>query len=168
MLRHPVWLLLFIGQVTFGANWRPSEDFLSAVRYVESYNGVFVRGDGGQSLGDFQISEAAWTDVNGWRKTRKLQCYNYDRHVFDRKLNRLYAADYLSILHQELTQKLKRAPTSGELYAAYNMGLSQFAQCKYRLNQVNPVTRRKCQQIARIMDIKAQAQVTVNRVGGRS
>ncbi len=168
MLRYSVLLLLFVGPVTFGSHWRPSEEFLSAVRYVESCNGVFVHGDGGESLGDFQISEGAWTDVNAWRKSRKLPCYSYNRHVFDRKVNRGYAADYLSILHRDLTKNLKRAPTSGELYAAYNMGLSQFAQCKYRLARVNPVTRRKCQQIARIMDLKAQAQAAANPVRDRS
>src|SRR5437879_3493443 len=137
MLKHPtLLLLLFISQAAFGANWRPGDDFLSAVRYVESRNGMFLHGDGGQSLGDFQISAAAWTDVNAWRKASKLPCYSYERHVFDRKLNRLYAADYLTILHAELAKKLGRAPTSAQLYAAYNMGLGQFAECKYQLSRV--------------------------------
>jgi hypothetical protein len=168
MLGRPIFLLLCLGQTLLGSNWRPSEDFLGAVRYVESSNGRFLHGDGGQSLGDFQISEAAWIDVSAWRKARKLQCYSYDQHVFNRKINRIYAADYMTILHGELKKNLKRAPTSGELYAAYNIGLSEFARCKYRLTRVNRVTRRKCQQIALIMDVKAQAQATSASVGGRS
>jgi hypothetical protein len=168
MLGRPLLLLLCICQTVLGSNWRPSDDFLSAVRCVESSNGIFLHGDGGQSLGDFQISEAAWIDVSAWRKARRLPSYSYDQHVFNRKINRIYAADYMTILHGELKKNLKRAPTSGELYAAYNIGLSEFGRCNYRLNRVNRVTRRKCQQIALIMETKAQAQATSASVGGRS
>jgi len=144
-----VWLL---AGTLAGANpWRPSERFLSAVRYVESANGMFLFGDSGQSLGDFQISEAAWADVSSWRKERNLPCYNYNRCAFNSRINRAYAADYLSLLQGELKKKLNRNPSSSEIYAAYNMGIAQFAQCKYSLNQVNPVTLRKCQQINLIL-----------------
>jgi hypothetical protein len=168
MLGRPIFLLFCLTQTMFGSPWRPSEDFLAAVCFVESSNGRFLHGDGGQSLGDFQISEAAWIDVSAWRKARKLPSYSYEHHVFNRRINRTYAADYLTILHGELTRNLKRAPTSGELYAAYNIGLSEFARCKFRLNRVNRVTRQKCQQIALIMDLKAQAQASAAPVGGRS
>jgi hypothetical protein len=125
------------------ATCRPSERLLHAVRYVESSNGRFTYGDKGRSLGDYQLSRAAWTDVNGWRKSRNMRTYSYDIHVWDKSVSRVYAADYLSILHRELTKRLGRGPTTPELYAAYNMGLTGFAQCGYQLARVNPTTARK-------------------------
>ena len=150
------YILLLIGVVCYtgnlmAANWRPPERFLHAVRYVESSHGKFTYGDNGQSLGDFQISEAAWHDVSEWRKQRQLRTYEYKTHVWNRAINRAYAADYLTIIYAELKKKLNRPPTVGEVYAAYNMGLGTFAQCGYKLARVNPVTKKKVQQIKEIM-----------------
>jgi hypothetical protein len=127
--------------------WKPSEDFLRAVRQVESSGGQFLYGDDGRSLGAFQLSEAAWADVNEWRKARKLKTYSYSGHALHSYLNQVYASNYLTMIHSELSRKLKRKPTSSEVYAAYNMGLGNFAECNYRLNQVNPVTAKKARQI---------------------
>src|SRR5262245_30845333 len=104
--------------------WQPTADFLRAVRVVESSNGQNKYGDNGESLGDFQISEAAWLDVNEWRRTRGLKTYPYDRTVFHGYISRVYASNYLTILYTKLNKRLKRPPTHAELYAAYNLGLS--------------------------------------------
>jgi hypothetical protein len=111
-------LLCLASLHAYAAGWRPTERFLFAVRYVESSHGRFIYGDDGQSLGDFQISEAAWLDVSVWRKARGFPVYDYSRNVFDRKINRLYAADYLSILYSKLKKTLKRSPTAEEVYDA--------------------------------------------------
>src|SRR3954469_23912624 len=79
--------------------WRPPQEFLQAVRFVESSNGQNKYGDHGDSLGDFQLSEAAWLDVNEWRNARGLKTYHYDRSVFNGFINRVYAANYLTILY---------------------------------------------------------------------
>lgn len=140
-------------QVT-AANWRPSERLLHAVRCVESADGLLTWGDNGRSLGDYQLSEAAWIDVNAWRKARRLPTFRYQTHVWDRKVSHVYAADYLTILHVELKKRLRRVPTASEVYAAYNMGLASFAQCQYQLARVNPTTARKCQLIEAIMEAR--------------
>ena len=127
--------------------WKPCSKFLHAVSFVESSNGQFLVGDAGESLGEFQISEAAWLDVNAWRKAKGLKVYSY-RNVFNSAVNKMYAANYLTMLHGELARKLKRDPTHAELYAAYNMGLTSFAQVNFNLARVNPVTRAKCKQIS--------------------
>jgi hypothetical protein len=137
--------------------WRPSDDFLKAVREVESSNGKFKVGDSGQSLGDFQLSEAAWLDVNAWRRARGLKTYHYDEAVFNGFINRVYASNYLTILHGELTRKLRRAPSHGEIYAAYNMGLAEFAECDYRLARVNPMTRAKVRQITEFLAARTES-----------
>jgi len=150
--RLGVWLLfLLVRGLVIAAPWEPSAEFLRAVRYIESSNGLNLYGDEGRSLGDFQISEAAWIDVSAWRKTRKLPAYSYGGHVFNRRINRLYAANYLSLLYTELSSRMSRLPSGAELYAAYNMGLTQFAQCRYELRQVNATTQRKCRLIAEIL-----------------
>jgi hypothetical protein len=145
-----LFLLVGIGDL-FAASWRPTERLLYAIRSVESSHGRFTYGDEGRSLGDFQMSEGAWLDVSTWRKAQGLPTYNYGRHVLDRKINRLYAADYLTIIYEELQKKLSRSPSSAEIYAAYNMGLGSFAHCRYQLARVNPVTAKKCQQIKQMM-----------------
>jgi hypothetical protein len=135
----------------WGASWRPPDNLLYAVHFVESSHGLFIVGDHGQSLGEYQLSEAAWLDVSWWRKARGLPTYSYERHVWDRQVSRDYAANYMSILYGVLKKRLKRPPTAAEVYAAYNMGLGSFAQCRYRLAHVNPTTARKCEQIKTIM-----------------
>lgn len=147
MSTHLVFVLCLTAVSVQAETWRPSERLLQAIRFVESSHGRFTWGDQGHSLGDFQLSEAAWLDVTSWRKARSLATYSYDRHVWDRKVSRIYAADYLAILHGHLKRKLDRPPSSAEIYAAYNMGLAAFAQCQFRLANVNPVTARKCRQI---------------------
>jgi hypothetical protein len=127
--------------------WRPDERLLDAFCQVESSGGRFVSGDGGRSLGHFQMQKAAWADVVEWRKKQSLPTHDYHGNVFDSRISRLYAADYLTILHTRLKSQYNREPTAGELYAAYNMGLSGFRKCKYDLAQANPVTRGKCKKI---------------------
>ena len=134
--------------------WKPAPDFLAAVKFVESSNGQFLVGDNGQSLGDFQLSEAAWLDVNQWRKARGLRTYNYRESVYHSFINRVYASNYLTILHGELLRKLSRPPTHAELYAAYNMGLGTFAECDFKLHRVNATTRARARQISELLNGK--------------
>ena len=148
--------ILLLGVCTLQANeWRPPERFLRAVCFVESSNGQFVIGDDGNSLGHFQLSEAAWLDVNAWRTSKGLVTYDYKKHVMKPERNREYASNYLTILHSKLNKELKRKPTLSELYAAYNMGIYSFAQCGYDLDRVNSVTRAKCGQIDSMMKARA-------------
>lgn len=146
----PLLLCLASGQLS-AANWRPTERLLHAVRFVESSHGQFTVGDHGESLGDYQISEAAWLDVSFWRKAHGLPTFKYERHVWDREVSREYASNYLTILYGELKKHLNHSPNAAELYAAYNMGLASFAQCRYQLANVNRTTAKKCQKIADIM-----------------
>ena len=151
MKKYAILLCLLLVGAARADEWQPCKTFLKAVSFVESSNGKFVYGDQGRSLGEFQLSEAAWLDVNEWRKARRLKTYTYREHVFHAFISRVYAANYMTILHGELSRKLKRPPTHSELYAAYNMGLQMFARCDYKLERVNSVTREKCRQIGRIM-----------------
>ena len=150
-----IFLLLCLTISLQASGWRPSNEFLAALRLVESSNGKNLVGDHGKSLGDFQMSEAAWLDVSSWRKGRGLRVYSFEAHALHPKINRLYAADYLCLLHKELSKELKRPPTPSELYAAYNLGMGTFARCDYKLRKVNPVTAKKCGQIGEFLRRKA-------------
>src|SRR3954452_18771649 len=96
-------VIALAGQM-YGAEWRPSEALMSAVRQVESDNGRILYGDSGKSLGAFQMSEAAWLDVSSWRQAHGLKVYAYENHALHNYINRVYAADYLSMIHNELTR----------------------------------------------------------------
>ena len=160
-------LLICLGWSFTGstAEWRPDSRLLKAVRQVESGGGVNVYGDDGRSLGDFQLRRGAWSDVNNWRKTRSLKVYDYDGYVYHQFINRVYAANYLTILHDQLTRQLRREPSIAELYAAYNMGMGTFGEkCNYDLRRVNAMTARKCEQIQRMIEPQ-MASVTSQRAG---
>ncbi|MDB6054100.1 MAG: hypothetical protein JWN25_1623 [Verrucomicrobiales bacterium] len=150
-----LFLLAFIigssANSSFAEGWTPSRTLLQAVRSVESSNGRFVYGDNGKSLGAFQISQAAWADVNEYRKGKRLKTYEYQQHVYNAYINQVYAADYLTLLHGHLTHELKKEPSPQQLYAAYNMGLSNFADCHYDLRRVNKITAERCQAIGLIV-----------------
>jgi hypothetical protein len=147
MKKHLIWFMCLVAGNASAATWQPPDELMHALSFVESSHGVFRVGDKGQSLGDYQLSEAAWLDVSSWRKSHGKPTYEYERHVWSRSVSRQYAADYLTILYSRLEKRLHRSPTPGELYAAYNMGMTSFAQCRYQLAKVNPTTAKKCQQI---------------------
>ncbi len=124
-------------------SWTPPKELLDQIRHIESADGRMTVGDNGRSLGDYQLSEAAWMDVNSRRKARGVPVYDYSQHVWSSKVSRLYAAEYLRILHTRLEGRLKRHPTWGEIYAAYNMGFDAFARGQCRLANANPITIRR-------------------------
>ena len=149
-------LILTILALSFSveaSDWTPPAPLLDAICQIESSNGRFLYGDGGRSLGHFQISRPAWKDVNAWRKARALKTYAYSDHVMNGFVNREYASNYISLLHAQLQGRLNREPTGPELYAAYNIGIVGFAQSNFDLSRINATTRRKCQQIAAILSI---------------
>ena len=117
------------------------------MRHVESADGRWTVGNRGQSLGEYQLSEAAWLDVSEWRRARGLPVHSYENSVWNGNVSRMYAAGYLRILHTRLESRLRRCPTAGELYAAYNMGFASFARCQYRLARSNPATAGKSSRV---------------------
>jgi hypothetical protein len=145
-------LLCLCGTALAHANaWTPHDRLLNAVCQIESSGGRFTYGDGGSSLGHYQIQKGAWKDVVAWRKKQNLPTHDYQKNVYDPQISRMYAANYLTLLYGRLKAHYKREPTPGELYAAYNMGMTSFRKCNFDLNQVNPVTSAKCQQLTALV-----------------
>jgi len=147
-----VLFVLLFGSVASDANaWRPHDRLLDAVSQIESNNGTFLYGDRGMSLGHFQMQKKAWLDVVEWRKKKNLPTHDYRKNVFDPKISRSYAANYLTILHDRLKERYKREPSVAEIYAAYNMGLTSFRKCNYSLARVNSVTTERCKLVAALV-----------------
>lgn len=146
-------LLISCGSALAGTNlWQPNPRFLDAVCQVESNGGVLLVGDDGMSLGHFQMQKAAWTDVSQWRKKRNLPTHEYQKHVLNPGISRTYASNYLTILYGKLRNEYKREPTPPELYAAYNMGLTNFRKCSYSLARVNGSTEEKCKRVSALLE----------------
>ena len=143
-----VWVL---ASSAFATTWKPDEKLMKAIRHVESTSGANLIGDAGHSLGDFQMSLAAWEDVNEWRKERRLKIYPYRKFAFHAYINRVYASNYLTIIHAHLKKQLRRSPTIEEIYASYNMGLTSFAKCDYDLSKVNKTTAAKAATIRQMV-----------------
>ncbi|MEO7298071.1 MAG: transglycosylase SLT domain-containing protein [Verrucomicrobiota bacterium] len=138
-------LLVCLGSFSLeAAPWRPDARLLNAVCQVESNSGKYTYGDNGRSLGHFQLQQGAWSDVTEWRKKRNLLTYDYRGNVFNPQISRSYAANYLTILHDGLLQEYRREPSAGELYAAYNLGMTSFRKCNFKLAQVNSTTEARC------------------------
>jgi hypothetical protein len=132
--------------------WQPEARLLEAVRQIESGGGLYLYGDNGRSLGPFQMSKGAWADVSRQREARALPTFSYQPGVMDAKTSRLYAADYLTLLHDQLLKKINREPNAQEIYAAYNMGLGRFSE-KYgcNLNRLDPATAQKCKRLQALL-----------------
>jgi hypothetical protein len=141
------WSATFVG----AAEWRPQDRLLDAICQIESGGGVFVYGDRGLSLGNFQFQKAAWSDVSEWRKKQNSPIYTYQQNVLDAGISRLYAADYLTIIYHRLQKQYEREPLATELYAAYNMGMGNFRKCNYDLARINKTTAEKCRQLAEML-----------------
>jgi hypothetical protein len=144
-MRSCLVILWFISVAAQAAGWQPSDALLNAVRRIESADGLFTVGDNGRSLGNYQLSEGAWLDVNSWRKERGIPTFNYGQNVWSETVSRSYAADYLKILHSRLERRLPHAPSTFDVYAAYNRGFSSFARTGYRSSCLTANQRKQLQ-----------------------
>ena len=109
-------------------------NFLDKLAVIESGGNPQAIGDKGRSLGAYQLSEAAWCDVNGERKAKGLKLYpwKYAHHPY---ISKIYAREYLQILQNDLRAALRRPPTEAELLSAYQSGITGFKRRGFSLNK---------------------------------
>lgn len=115
-----------------------SEKFLDAIAHIESSGRSRVIGDGGKARGMFQLHRAAWEDA---RKISPL-IGDYQTGALNPATARQVARVYLNILAARLERALGYAPTSGQVYAAFNLGFAGFKKRGFDLNRC-PVTTQK-------------------------
>tara|TARA_R110000824_G_scaffold203371_3_gene387811 strand:- start:9029 stop:9526 length:498 start_codon:yes stop_codon:yes gene_type:complete len=115
---------------------------LDAVAFVESNGNHRAVGDQGKANGSFQLHRPAWADAGKWLKANGFKTTTYTKGVNDPSVSRIYARTYLSLIHGQLATRMKREPTAGELYAAYNMGVGGFAKRGFDVRRTPATTRR--------------------------
>jgi len=115
---------------------------LAAVAFVESNGNHRAVGDQGKANGAFQLHRPAWTDAGKWLKANGYKTTTYTKGVNDPSVAAIYARTYLAMIHGQLAKRMKREPTAGELYAAYNMGVGGFARRGFDVRRTPATTRR--------------------------
>lgn len=123
-----------------------TDRFLDALEVVESGRNPSAVGDHGSSVGSFQFTAAAWEQVNTLRRARGLATYPTINRVHH-AVARLYAREYCAWLESYLARHLRRPPTLGELYAAYNCGPSRFKRLGFSLQRTPATTRRAVEKL---------------------
>jgi hypothetical protein len=116
-----------------------TEDFVNKVGIIESNLNTDAVGDGGDSLGAFQISRRAWADAVAY-STINSNPHDYTLptdwkgHAHDFEMAQR-AATLILKMHEERMLKNRVKPTEFKLYMAYNMGYHGAAQHGFSINQ---------------------------------
>jgi hypothetical protein len=97
-------------------------DFLSRLAWLESRNDSSAIGDHGKSRGAWQMSEAAWEDVNRLRARQRLPLFDWS-YAHDNGTAREYAVQYLGILTRQFsTAHQGRNPSERQLIGMWRHG----------------------------------------------
>jgi len=117
------------------------EAWVDAVEQIES-GGESVSGDNGYAAGSFQFHYACWNECSWIREEAGMPVYSYD-DAMDKVKSREYARTWLSHIYLVLKKKYKRPPTLGEVWIAYNLGMTGFSKYNYSINHVRGWRKKK-------------------------
>jgi hypothetical protein len=120
-----------------------TEKFLDALALVESSGNAAAVGDGGRARGPFQLWRGAWQDADRNLKLNK----SYELYATDPAVSRLYARAFLTQLEARLAAVLCRPPTTEQLYAAWNLGLTGFERRGFLLSRCPQTTQRAAKKL---------------------
>lgn len=124
-----------------------TEKFLDALALVESGNRTTAVGDGGKARGPFQLWRSAWSDAD-----RKLKLHkSYQLYSTDPAVSRLYARAYLTDLETRLAAALRCPPTTEQLYAAWNLGLTGFERRGLLISRCPLTTQRAAKKLKALL-----------------
>jgi len=118
-----------------------------ALATVESNGDSNAIGDYGNAKGKYQFWRPAWEDTTKYRKALGLKTYPYSQ-ASNRAISDEYATSRMMFLTDQLKLRLRRTPTSAELYAAWNLGLTGFARRHYQVGQCPAITQRAAAQFS--------------------
>ena len=109
--------------------------FTNAVSQIESGGNYEAIGDGGKSVGAWQMHIAAWITANQWRKANGLPTIK--RTEWRNKENqRAMAGAYLYWCKDQLIKGGVKNPTYIQIYIAYGWGYSNFKDVGFDLTKV--------------------------------
>jgi len=121
--RHKIfWTLLSIAAIGGCYAHAVTEKFLDSVAMIESSGNPNAVGDGGKAVGLFQLHRAAWNEARSVDQTIPP----YEAGAKSGNVSRRAARAYFNILTSRFQRATGTPPTPGQLYAAYNIGLSRF------------------------------------------
>jgi hypothetical protein len=138
---HPERVYFFTGSIPETSIRKVSlitEKFLDALALVESSGNAAAIGDGGRARGPFQFWREAWQDADRKLKLNK----SYELYATDPAVSRLYARAHLTTLETRLAAALCYPPTTEQLYAAWNLGLTGFERRGFLLSRCPLTTQR--------------------------
>lgn len=125
-----------------------SEAMVNAVIEVES-GGRNVSGDNGKAVGIGQVHEAACADVGIAHEAAWLP-----------STGREATRRYLTQLQARLRCGMRREPTAAQLYAAYNVGPTRFAQRGYNIARCPRITRERAARVQRCVNDATHAALS--------
>ena len=135
-MSHIANLALFLSTLT--PPQREQAEFLiftNAVSQIESGGNFSAIGDGGKSVGAWQMKIAAWITANQWRKAHNLPTIK--RTEWRNKENqRAMAGAYLYWCKDRLIEGGIKNPTYIQIYIAYGWGYSNFKDVGFDLTKV--------------------------------
>jgi hypothetical protein len=160
-LRTALATAIFISLVAVAFSAEPPVAVVvDAIRMVES-GGRNVSGDGGRAVGEWQLHAGACEDAgkreaaSGKRQAGSGKLWSeQDRWVPERA--REIATAYVTLLSGELAKRLRRAPTTAEIYAAYNLGLRGFERRGFALRRCPKITRERAAIVAASAERRAR------------
>ena len=112
---------------------------IERISYRESRNNDDAIGDHGDSLGRFQMSSAAWADVNSLRRSQRLPEFQHG-FAHDPGIGREYCVQFLHILNSHFHRTFGRDATETELLRMYRKG---FSGSKYGRHKVRSASLKK-------------------------
>ena len=123
---------------------------IDAIRAVESPTGK--PGDNGRSRSHWQLSRAAWDDVNRQRRQQRLKLYTWRNGTRNEYVSKTYARAYVDMIATRIARKLKRPAQPREIYAAYNWGITNFARIGYRFHNAPHRIRERAQRVQNLTE----------------
>jgi len=110
--------------------------FIDLLSWRESRNNDDAVGDHGDSLGRFQMSSAAWADVNSLRRSQRLPEFQHG-FAFDPGISREYALQYLGILDRQFHRTFGREPSEAQLLSIYRKGFNGYKHGRHKVRSAS-------------------------------
>ena len=118
-----------------------TDDLLERLSRIESNGNTKAIGDHGRSLGLFQFTPEAWTEVNNLRARQGLGRVSLSARTNPNRA-RSFASAYLQKLHNDFSATQGKEPTRAQLYALWNLGPRGFQRRGFSLSNCPEATQR--------------------------
>lgn len=111
--------------------------FLDTLAAIESSNNARAIGDGGRSLGLFQIKRSTWRDA-----TARLGVRWQHSDAFNQTRARIVALNHVEWLEARFRDATGRAPSQRDMYAMWNLGFEGYQRREFAIERAPEATRR--------------------------